>query len=187
MKKIIEGIKESIVNWIIDNVLVEHDFVDYDKMDERVDKAVDDISSSLASRDDVENLEYDIEQISDRTDTLEYTSEQNEDKVNKLKLDVFDLEQRVLKLEKIASKADQKKDSGVGVPSSENTNDDLWLILYADGTFMTWRAGKPKSTDHILGKTRAFKVDPNTTLAQVSLWISKSYTDADWAEELVEW
>ena len=62
----------------------------------------------------------------------------------------------------------------------------FWLILYLDGTFMTWRVQKPVSTDFEKG-TRCFKVDPETSLNEIADWVMYDYPDVKWAKEVKDW
>lgn len=62
----------------------------------------------------------------------------------------------------------------------------MWLILYRDGTYMTWRQSQPKGRD-FQPATRLFEVDPETTLIQLSDWSAYNYPEVEWAHEIKEW
>ena len=62
----------------------------------------------------------------------------------------------------------------------------MYLLLYKDGTFSTWRVTKPEKRDYQKG-TRCYQVDPSTTLEMISDWASYGYPDVAWAKEIKEW
>jgi len=62
----------------------------------------------------------------------------------------------------------------------------MWLIVYKDGTFMTWKAGKPKKRDYQEG-TKCYRVIPTTTLMQVSDWVAHNMSEIDWCFQVKSW
>ena len=50
----------------------------------------------------------------------------------------------------------------------------MWLLIYSDGTFMTWTGGKPENQDY-QEYTRCFRVLPTMTLKEVSDWVAEGY------------
>lgn len=62
----------------------------------------------------------------------------------------------------------------------------FWLILYPDGTFMTWRVQKPRKSDFEKG-AKCFEVDPDTSLEEIADWTMYNYPDVAWAKEVKDW
>jgi len=62
----------------------------------------------------------------------------------------------------------------------------LWLLLYPDGSFMTWRSKIPRKSDY-QKETRLFEAPTATSLGEIADWSSRGYPDVYWLKELKEW
>lgn len=63
---------------------------------------------------------------------------------------------------------------------------NIWIILYKDGTLMTWKAGKPKSSNYEKG-AKLYKVDNDATIWMLSDWMAYNYPETNWIIEVKEW
>ena len=62
----------------------------------------------------------------------------------------------------------------------------LYLLVYRDGTFMTWRAGEPNSRHYEAG-TRLFRVSGKLTLMELSDWFGGSMSETKGMVEITDW
>lgn len=64
----------------------------------------------------------------------------------------------------------------------------MWLIVYPDGTIMTWVAHKPNSRNHQKG-AELYELDraDEVSVKMIADWIGSNYVAVNWATKIKNW
>ena len=63
--------------------------------------------------------------------------------------------------------------------------DEIYLLVYPDGTLMTM-VYQPKRS-HVQKGAQLFEVDADITIAQISSWIGHDYPESQGIKEIKNW